>query len=236
MQSPTIGSLAKALSMAHGNMKALGKAKSAQIKSEKGNYSYQYADLADVIDVYRKPLSDVGLAVTQVLRIAGDRMVLVTRLMHESGEFVESEYPLQNYTRPQEQGSAITYARRYTVTALLGIAAEEDDDGKRAQDSHRHDEAEEQFEQADPKAMADASAILDLAAAAVDQGHGKSIDAVIEGWSGFEKDGKRIKFSDPRRKLGNPGWLASTRRRAEEQFAKLRAREPGAAEGAALLT
>lgn len=235
MQSAEIGHLAKALSLAHGKMKGLGKGKEALIEGKDGKrgYSYHYADLADVIDVYRGPLSEAHLAVTQVLRISDGHMVLVTRLMHESGQFIESEYPLTNYSRPQEQGSAITYARRYTVTALLGIAAEEDDDGKRAQDSSHHDE--EQFEQADPKAMADASAILDLAAAAVDQGMGKNIDAVIEGWSGFEKDGKRIKFSDPRRKLGNPGWLASTRRRAEEQFAKLRAKEPGAAEGAAVL-
>src|SRR5678816_2826998 len=116
MQSPTIGQLAKALSVAHGKMKALGKGNTATIPGKEGRqgYSYKYADLADVIDVYRAPLSEAGLAVTQVLRVEGERMVLVTRLLHESGEFLESVYPLQNYTRPQEQGSAITYARRYT--------------------------------------------------------------------------------------------------------------------------
>jgi hypothetical protein len=236
MQSEKIGQLAKALSLAHGKMKALGKAKSAQIKSEKGNYSYQYADLADVIDVYRGPLSDNALAVTQTLRIADGHMVLVTKLAHESGEFIDSEYPLANYTRPQEQGSAITYARRYAVTALLGIAAEEDDDGKRATDSERHDEREDDAH-ADPKALGDAGAILDLAAALQERNPGKSLEALIEAGSEFtDKGGVKRKFDDPRRKLGSPAWLASTRKRMEAELHKANLKaEPGVEAGAAAL-
>ena len=135
LQSQTIGKLAAALSKAQDTMEAPGKGREAKIESQKGRYSYKYADLADIIDCYRKPLSSNGLALTQPIVLRGSQMVLLTVLVHESGEWIASEYPLRMYERPQEQGSAITYARRYAVSSLLGIAAEDDDDGKRAQDA-----------------------------------------------------------------------------------------------------
>lgn len=133
MQSEQIGELAAALALAQGEILAPKKGRTAQIKSDKGNYQYSYADLSDVIECYRKPLSANGLSVTQTMRIDGGHLILVTTLIHKSGQWKDSEYPLQAYNRPQEQGSAITYARRYAVTALLGIAAEDDDDGNAAE-------------------------------------------------------------------------------------------------------
>jgi len=136
-QSASIGRLALALSKAQGEMKAPGKDRTAKIpgKDGKGGYEYRYADLADVIEACRPALSKNGLAVVQPMSQRDGHIVLITRLLHESGEWIDSELPMGVYQRPQEQGSAITYARRYALSSLLGIAAEDDDDGKQAQDA-----------------------------------------------------------------------------------------------------
>jgi hypothetical protein len=135
-----IGELAKALSTAQAKFEAVGKDKTAKITGEKA-YSYSYADLASVLAAVRKPLSENGLAIVQVITWGDGHSWLVTKLLHSSGQYIESTYPLREYTRPQEMGSALTYARRYSLTALLGIAAEEDDDGASAQAGAPRDEA-----------------------------------------------------------------------------------------------
>lgn len=136
MQSESIAALAKALSAAQPELKAPKKEKTAKVSTKDGgSYSYSYADLGDVIECYRGPLARHGLSVVQPMRVQDGHIVLVTKLIHDSGEWIASEYPVAPFQRPQEQGSAITYARRYAVSALLGIAAEDDDDGKAAQDA-----------------------------------------------------------------------------------------------------
>lgn len=94
-----------------------------------GNMRYNYADLDAVLEAAKPMLTAQGLAVTQAA--AGDGVHAV--VMHSSGEWL-SFPPLQVSTQqntPQAQGSALTYARRYQMLALLGIATE-DDDGKAA--------------------------------------------------------------------------------------------------------
>jgi len=125
MQSETIGKLAEALSKAQGQM-------TAAAKDGKANYG-KYATLDSVWDAARKPLADNGLAVTQATDVAGDSMVLVTTLMHASGEWIGGVYPVRpSQNTPQGMGSAITYARRYSLSALLGLTADDDDDGNAA--------------------------------------------------------------------------------------------------------
>lgn len=133
MQSEKIGALAEALAKAQGAMSSPAKTKRAKIESQKGSYSYTYADLADVIEATRKPLADNGLSCCQIISYDGQALLLTTQLQHASGEWLRSTYPLPLHQRPQDQGSAITYARRYALCALLGIAAEDDDDGAAAQ-------------------------------------------------------------------------------------------------------
>lgn len=142
--SETIKELADALAKAQGAFPAIRKGKTAKVKgtSKSGKdfeYSYAYADLSDIMDAIRKALAENGLSIIQPIGKGtnGDGLVLVTRLLHSSGQWLEEDYPVDVYERPQEQGSAITYARRYAVTALLGIAAEEDDDGQAAQGGDR---------------------------------------------------------------------------------------------------
>lgn len=92
---------------------------------------YPYALLADVLKVARKALGAHGIILIQATDI--DRNVMITRLLHSSGEWLEVDYPLAPRNQdPQRQGSANTYARRYALMTLLGIAGERDDDGAAA--------------------------------------------------------------------------------------------------------
>lgn len=98
-----------------------------------GTYSYRYGDLAALFDATMPSLLANGLMLTQATDITADgHFVLVSRLMHQSGQWLESRFPLRTYDRTQETGSLITYARRYSAQALLGVAAEADDDGAAA--------------------------------------------------------------------------------------------------------
>lgn len=94
-----------------------------------GSYTFAYAPLDTILDKVRPALAENGLALTQIFH--GDN--LVTSLLHEGGGTIESTLALPRQGSSwQEYGSAITYARRYTLVALLGIASEEDDDGNAA--------------------------------------------------------------------------------------------------------
>ena len=96
------------------------------------NYG-KYATLAGCLETVRRTLTLHNLAVLQMTRTDPDR--LVTRIIHTSGEHIEDGgVPLlcENKTNPQKMGSAITYARRYGLCAMLAICGEEDDDGQRA--------------------------------------------------------------------------------------------------------
>lgn len=121
--------LAKAYAQAQGAMPKLIK------DSTNPHFNNQYASLAAVLDAVRKPLADHGLALyqsaTTTVDEGGKPMVVVqSMLIHESGQYIESELPMpiaQN--TPQGIGSAITYGRRYAAMAICGIAPDDDDDG-----------------------------------------------------------------------------------------------------------
>lgn len=124
-QSPTIGALAAALAKAQASFKpAIKDAANPFFKSK-------YVDLAGAIEACRDALSANGLAVVQATD-AGEKMTLHTTLLHSSGEWIGSSYPVNPQKNdPQGIGSALTYARRYSLMALIGLAAE-DDDGEAA--------------------------------------------------------------------------------------------------------
>ena len=123
------GGLAAALAKFQGEMTSVPKTKTANA----GSYSYKYADLGDVVAKAYPIMSRHGLSFSARPTLNGDgHLVLAYKLMHASGEFEEGEYPLPSNGNPQQMGSAITYARRYTFCAITGAVAEEDDDGKAA--------------------------------------------------------------------------------------------------------
>jgi hypothetical protein len=129
MTETTTGSaLARALARAQGVMASASKDKTNPA------FKSRYADLASVWDACREPLTSNGLAVVQLVTAADKASVTVeTRLLHESGESVSSvlTMPVEKPTA-QGVGSAITYARRYALSALVGVAPDDDDDGNAA--------------------------------------------------------------------------------------------------------
>ena len=125
--SETRGELAKALAKAQGTMQ------SAELNAQ-GHFHHKYADFASVVRACRQPLSENGLSVAQFPgRTDSGIMELTTILMHESGEWLEHTLtmPLDKVT-PQGYGSAITYAMRYALKAVVGVVTGEDDDGTAA--------------------------------------------------------------------------------------------------------
>lgn len=119
--SEAIGAFAKALA----EMPDITKGRTA----DTGSYKYKYADLSDVLDAVKTTLAKHGLAVSQWPSDEG----VHTAVMHDKGGVILFP-PLKvgdGKGTPQQQGSAITYARRYALMSICGIATE-DDDGKAA--------------------------------------------------------------------------------------------------------
>lgn len=137
MHSEQVNEIAAALAKAQGEFGAVKKDKTAKVKSDKANYEYAYADLASVIDGVRDALSKNAIAFTQIPGF-NDKgaFVLVTKLIHSSGQWIAGEWPLPNQAAPQQMGSSLSYARRYSLCAVAGIATE-DDDGTAAQQAHQ---------------------------------------------------------------------------------------------------
>jgi hypothetical protein len=98
-------------------------------KDRKQGYKYRYADLATVNAVALPLLGKHGLSVFAKPGFAGNQFGIVCKLKHSSGEEEEGFYPLPSASTPQQMGSAITYARRYSMLMMTGLApADEDDD------------------------------------------------------------------------------------------------------------
>lgn len=129
MMSTNISTLAKALAAAQGELEPAAK------NAENPHLKNRYADIAAVFEAIRKVLPRHGLAVSQILLPTEGKAHVRTMLIHESGEWLASEciLPPDRNGGPQGMGSAITYARRYSLSALLGLVSEEDDDGEHAQ-------------------------------------------------------------------------------------------------------
>lgn len=110
--------------------KAQGQMEAAAKDSKNPAFNSRYADLAAVWDAVREPLSKNGLAVIQHPLEAGEKRVgLTTILTHESGQSLQFNYtmPIGDRVTAQAVGSAITYARRYSLMAVCGIAPDDDD-------------------------------------------------------------------------------------------------------------
>ena len=103
-------------------------------------FKSKYAPLSEVLNVVRPLLSKNGLTVVQCPSsdTTTQDIVIITMLLHESGEWIESD-PLflkMDKPTPQGAGSAITYGRRYALSSILGISSEDDDDGNIASKPH----------------------------------------------------------------------------------------------------
>lgn len=131
-RSDTIGELAAALAQFQASVPPIKKGRTARIpgKDGKQGYSYLYADLADIMASIAEPLAANGLSVSNNVASDGGVVVVSALLMHKSGEWIQTDLlTLPSGNTPQTAGSAITYGRRYTTSAVLGLVTEEDDDG-----------------------------------------------------------------------------------------------------------
>jgi hypothetical protein len=107
------------------------------IVKDKANpfHKSKYATLDSVLASVSPALFAHGLVLVQLLeRNEDDVLVLNTQLWHTSGECLESKHPLPNIQDAQKMGIAITYARRYSVCAILSVVADEDTDAQTGKD------------------------------------------------------------------------------------------------------
>ena len=118
---------------------ALSKAQLEMLPAKTGStnpfFKSKYADLASIVKASRKALGVNGLAVIQrIIRSGSAGMTLMTRLCHASGQWIESSMTVNPPKQDiQSLGSYLTYLRRYTYSAIVGVvASEEDDDGEAA--------------------------------------------------------------------------------------------------------
>ena len=136
--SEKIDALAAALAKAQSEIEPPTKDKTVEMELKSGRkVKYSYADLSTVLAAVRGPLTKNGLTLSHATESENGTFKLSARLMHSSGQWIEATYPLPSGASPQDMGSAITYARRYTACALIGIATEDDEDGEAATVAHK---------------------------------------------------------------------------------------------------
>ena len=122
--SESITNIAVALHKFHGLMGKVGK------DAVNPHFKNKYASLSNIIEATTPHLNAVGLSIIQLPCESG----LETMLLHTSGEYISSVSltPCKDASNPQALGSALTYARRYALGAVLSLNIDEDDDAQKA--------------------------------------------------------------------------------------------------------
>jgi hypothetical protein len=123
--SENITKIASALVKAQGELNSVSK------DGTNPHFNKRYATLQNIVESTREVLRKNGLAVVQTFsETDGTYINLDTTVLHESGEWIAGTLTLRpDKTDPQRMGSATTYARRYALSAILGIVTDDDDDG-----------------------------------------------------------------------------------------------------------
>lgn len=200
--SENLDLIAAALAKAQGEFKAIPKNKTGKVAGENKSgrafsYEYKYAALPDVLDGIRSALAGNGLMVTQPTLIVSNVIVLRTRVIHSSGQWIESDYPVCSITgEHQKMGAAMTYARRYALTSLIGVAADEDVDGNGAEgvrDDHASDMRQERPSRAPAHAREEALAYVESAEA--EMADIESTDRLSVWWA-HEAKNRTLHFTD----------------------------------------
>ena len=131
MKSEQFNELAAALAKAQGEIKPPEKNKSVTVKTTTGgSYTFDYADLGAITDAIRAPLSKNGIAVTHLIEFDERGPYLLTMLLHTSGQWIGSKYPLPSSGDPKVFGGALTYGKRYSLAALVCVSADDDADAE----------------------------------------------------------------------------------------------------------
>src|SRR5260370_3086548 len=131
--SESIAAIATALAKAQTELSNHEKAMVGTVYNVRSDspQSFRYASLSSGLDIVRKTLGGQQIAIAQTTDIdrASGAVNLTTVLMHTSGEWIASDWPvcaLSEISQPRRMGAALTYARRYALFTMVGIAADDD--------------------------------------------------------------------------------------------------------------
>lgn len=133
--SDNIADLAASLAKAQGAFAAIPRDREVTValRTGGGSYTFKYATFSAILDAVRPALAANGLAVAQAIGNDTAGALVTTRVMHASGQWIESDTPVfVNGAGSQAFGSGVTYAKRYGLAAMLNVAPDEDDDGNQA--------------------------------------------------------------------------------------------------------
>jgi hypothetical protein len=126
--------LAVALAAAQVELTDPGRDRKGQVR---GKTDYRYVGLDGLLQTVRPVLSRHGIAISQPVEVKDGKHFVHTKLLHGSGETLDSWWELSWSGSPQDKGSEITYARRYSLEGLVGVApTDEDDDARAATERH----------------------------------------------------------------------------------------------------
>ena len=172
--------------------KAQAEIKTALKDSKNPHFKSSYADLTSVWDACRVALTKNGLSVLQITNFDAADVWLETTLLHASGESISGRYPLRPQQQtPQGYGSALTYARRYALAAMVGVVADEDDDGNAASGRREVREEAPRVSDAEQAAKAfSAKAIKDIGAT-------KSLEALVAWGLAWAKQVEKLRANYP---------------------------------------
>lgn len=175
-QSENIADLVHALSKAQ---KVMAGAK----KDAKGNFG-KFADLTSCWEALREPLAENGLAVVQTTSNIGlDGVNVITTLAHSGGQWIRGELFLPAMKKdPQGFGSALTYARRYALAAICGLAPA-DDDAQSVTDNMRNQSATSKVATAKPK-------VADISVESLKKAAAKGTEAFRKAWKEMDADNR----------------------------------------------
>lgn len=136
--NPT-AALAAALAKVQAELPDIERDRTVEVeKKAGGTYSYSYVTLANLSKAVLPLLARNGLSFTALPGTGSDgKMCLRYHLLHESGESLSGEFPISGEGGIQMVGGRITYARRYCLAALVGVAADEDDESRLGEDTGR---------------------------------------------------------------------------------------------------
>ncbi len=151
--STEINDLAAALAKAQPRFGQIRRTKTVKVRTKTGGeYTFSYAPLEAVIDAVRVPLAEVGLSLVHPVETTETHVHAGAMLLHSSGQWIEDMIAVPRPPAMQELGSILTYLKRYCTQGVLGVQADDDDDGNLADGNHVTDKTRPAVEKAPRRA------------------------------------------------------------------------------------
>lgn len=130
-KSLSIENIAKAMAKFQSECPVIELDRTVEVKTKTGgSYKFKYATFGNIVETTKPILAKNGLSFCQPVQPDGS---VTTIIMHESGEFISSTLSIKGEQTPQGIGSSISYAKRYSLSSMLGVVSEDDDDGNIAE-------------------------------------------------------------------------------------------------------